>query len=206
MRKLRQLKQAVLDTYFEIEYCKIIDSFNYCSTVIQKNWRGYKARKAIKNIYSKLPCDMQQKIKHMISREYYIKKYNDSVIKVVNNRLDWLINILSQVSIFDLNCIYNNYVDIINAVTLYVKYVDYIEINKSYNVNSLIVYFYDLLIVILTEKLYIIDRTNYLRYQSRYNIDIDRDSELIEYINNKNYEVIFITINIIEFYSQQVLY
>ena len=66
-------------------------------------------------------------------------------------------------------------------------------------------YFYDILIVILTEKLYIINKKNYLKYQKRYRLNINYDNELIEYINKKNYEILYMTIYTIEYYSELAL-
>ena len=99
---------------------------------------------------------------------------------------------------------YDSYVNIINTIILYVKYINHIDEDKRFTINSLIMYFYDILIVILTEKLYIINK-NYLKYQKRYRLNINYDNELIEYINKKNYEILYMTIYTIEYYSELVL-
>ena len=141
----------------------------------------------------------------MVSTQYYINKYNNSVIKIIYKRLDWLIDTISRIDIFDFNHMYNSYVNIINTIILYVEYINYIDDNKRFTINSLIMYFYDMLIVILTEKLYVINKKNYLKYHNRYRLNINYDNELIEYINKKNYEILYMIIYTIEYYSKLVL-
>lgn len=190
---------SILNTYYSRLY-----NINSIIT-IQKTWRGYKSRKIINNIYRKLPCDIQLKIKHIVSNQYYINKYNNSVIKIIYKRLDRLIDTISRIDIFDFNHMYDSYVNIINTIILYVKYINHIDEDKRFTINSLIMYFYDILIVILTEKLYIINKKNYLKYQKRYRLNINYDNELIEYINKKNYEILYMTIYTIEYYSELAL-
>lgn len=189
----------ILNTYYS--------RLDYINSIIriQKIWRGYKSRKIINNIYRKLPCDIQLKIKYMVSTQYYINKYNNSVIKIIYKRLDWLIDTISRIDIFDFNHMYDSYVNIINTIILYVKYINYIDDNKKFTINSLIMYFYDMLTVILTEKLYVLNKKNYLKYQNRYRLNINYDNELIEYINKKNYEILYMTIYTIEYYSKLAL-
>lgn len=141
----------------------------------------------------------------MVSTQYYINKYNNSVIKIIYKRLDWLIDTISRIDIFDFNHMYDSYVNIINTIILYIKYINYIDDNKKFTINSLIMYFYDMLIVILTEKLYVLNKKNYLKYQNRYRLNINYDNELIEYINKKNYEILYMTIYTIEYYSKLAL-
>lgn len=100
---------------------------------------------------------------------------------------------------------YDSYVNIINTIILYIKYINHIDEYKRFTINSLIMYFYDILIVILTEKLYIINKKIYLKYHKRYRLNINYDNELIEYINKKNYEILYMTIYTIKYYSKLAL-
>ena len=95
--------------------------------LIQKNYRGYKIRKILKNVYKKLPCDIQSYIiNKFVREEYYNKKFNKSLEKVINNKLSKEIDIIDgclQVSHENfINYISDNDKKIINYYYLCNKY------------------------------------------------------------------------------------
>ena len=47
-------------------------------------------------------------IKYKVNYNLYIDKYNNSVLKIVNNRVTILNRLLENICIYDLNTIYNN--------------------------------------------------------------------------------------------------
>lgn len=55
--------------------------------IIQAFYRGYKQRKLIKNVYSKLPDDIQYEILHNIRQEYYHKKKLKTIENILINKL-----------------------------------------------------------------------------------------------------------------------
>ena len=74
----------------------IISDKSYCNTrvkvmfhnyvlVIQNNWRSYRARCIVYNIYSRLPDEIQRKIMFYTRENYLIKKHHHDVI---NNILE----------------------------------------------------------------------------------------------------------------------
>ena len=122
-------------------------SENY-ALIIQKYYKGYKIRKKIKNIYIKLPDDLQEKISYIINREHYYKKYKKLVAKLVINKIVNLCNILQcKMILLDLtrensvNSFYdyfikNRYNIIYSTFDLYTKY--YEVIKYSENLHSIL--------------------------------------------------------------------
>ena len=116
--------------------------------IIQKYYRGYKIRKKIKNIYIKLPCDLQEKISYIINREHYYKKYKKLIAKLVINKIINLCNILqckmilldltneNSINRFSDYFIKNRYNNIYNTFDLYEKY--YEVIKNSKNLHSIL--------------------------------------------------------------------
>lgn len=51
--------------------------------IIQKIWRGYSIRKKIKNIYKRLPSEIQNIVIKYIRKEYLIKKYQEKEIEKI---------------------------------------------------------------------------------------------------------------------------
>ena len=55
--------------------------------IIQAFYRGYKQQKIIKNVYSKLPDDIQYIILHNVRQEYYYKKRLKTIEALMINKL-----------------------------------------------------------------------------------------------------------------------
>lgn len=69
-------------------YCKnhIVLNFNKFIIKIQKMYKGYKTRKTLKNIYYKLPQDIQTHILYFINKSIYQKKYNKTIRNIINKK------------------------------------------------------------------------------------------------------------------------
>lgn len=94
--------------------------YNY-ALIIQTSWITYKKNKNFQ-IYSKLPIDIQGKIKLEIHKDYYLEKL---LKKFLINKIDYILEINMKTNkdsylIYNFNKIYNNYSYII-------KYKSYIE-------------------------------------------------------------------------------
>ena len=67
------------------KYCLL--HFNYCrekyAKIIQKYYRGYRKRCLLKNIYKKLPEDLQSIIIKHVRKDYY---YHNSLKKILKNK------------------------------------------------------------------------------------------------------------------------
>jgi hypothetical protein len=92
--KVCMLKQYKLFIYNNKRVCtlhfKIL--FEKYIIIIQKIYRSYKSRKKLKYFYIRLPDDIQYKIKYFINEEFYIKKFNNNLKKVVNNKIKNFVN------------------------------------------------------------------------------------------------------------------
>jgi len=157
----------------------------YLSIYLQKVWRGYKIRKIIKHIYSRLPDDIQKFIKLHINKNLVIKRYNNSVLKIVNNRINMLDFLIDKINIFDLNPLYNYIDKIIDYIKTYSKYIDSISSATQYKISNQLEILYSIIHHILTEQLYIINEFNYEKY-FRYFVNNEYNYEYINYLNKKN--------------------
>jgi hypothetical protein len=157
----------------------------YLSIYLQKVWRGYKIRKVIKNIYSRLPDDIQKIIKLHINKNLFIKRYNNSVLKIVNIRINMLDFLIDKINIFDLNPLYNYIDKIIDYIKTYSKYIDSISSATQYKISNQLEILYSIIHHILTEQLYIINEFNYEKY-FRYFVNNEYNYEYINYLNKKN--------------------
>tara|TARA_Y100000389_G_scaffold159146_1_gene160844 strand:- start:1735 stop:2331 length:597 start_codon:yes stop_codon:yes gene_type:complete len=61
--------------------------FNIKALIIQKNYRRYKNNKIIVNIYSKLPDDLQYKIKKYINIDIKYRQYKYTINKIINTKI-----------------------------------------------------------------------------------------------------------------------
>ena len=59
--------------------------YNKYVIIIQKYYKGYKSRKYLKNIYIKLPHDLQNIIQFYINESLYNKKYINTLTKIITN-------------------------------------------------------------------------------------------------------------------------
>jgi hypothetical protein len=107
--------------------------FNYYASksaiIIQKIYRGYKARKYINNIYIRLPYDVQKIVNFYIREDHYIKKYNSLINNIVSKKIELCLNYMCE----NIN-IYNNYnFPVGQTVTNYITFIynnyEYIEKN-----------------------------------------------------------------------------
>lgn len=99
--------------------------FNKYATLIQKLWVGYRARYLLKNIYTKLPDDLQRKVIFHVRQNYLIKKHHHDVIcKILDKKLDrvWVISLIHELK--TRNFIYQgrNLDKIAHIYYLYTKY------------------------------------------------------------------------------------
>lgn len=70
-------------------FCKHYKYYiNYYAIIIQKNYKGYKCRKALNNIYIKLPCDLQYNIIKHIRYEFYTSKLNKKLEIIIENKIN----------------------------------------------------------------------------------------------------------------------
>ena len=97
--------------------------------LIQSYYRGYKQRKLIRNIYIKLPDDIQHKIIHIIRQDYYFKKRLKNIEALMINKLEkFSINIFGAYDLDDFirfkyfEYVTNNRSYIIHIYKLYAKY------------------------------------------------------------------------------------
>ena len=92
--KVCMLKQYKLFIYNNKRVCtlhfKIL--FEKYIITIQKIYRSYKSRKKLNYFYIRLPDDIQYKIKYFINEEFHIKKFNNNLKKVVNNKIKNFVN------------------------------------------------------------------------------------------------------------------
>lgn len=109
----------------------------YC-IIIQKIYRGYKCRRIYKNIFIKLPIDLQYKIINYNRSDIYYKKYCNTIYKLIRKRyiICRSLDILNYkiINYSDIEFI-NNFDIIYNAYYLYSKYFDLIY-NKCANYNK----------------------------------------------------------------------
>lgn len=110
---------------------KNIYIFNYNSylrkfaIIIQSFYKGYKQRKLIKNIYKKLPDDIQYKIIHNIRQDYYYKKTFKTIETILINKLK------------KFSC--NIFAEYDEDQFIHFKYFEYVNNNREY-----IIYIYKL--------------------------------------------------------------
>ena len=71
-----------------MNYTSLLQKHNCYAKIIQRIYRGYRARKALNNIYKKLPDDIQSYIVHKYFREdFYNKKFIRNLSLVINEKI-----------------------------------------------------------------------------------------------------------------------
>ena len=83
--------------------------YNKYVIIIQKYYKGYKSRKYLKNIFKKLPCDIQNIIKFYINESLYNKKYINTLTKIITNNTHDLHNYMFYDKKLTIKYIYNCY-------------------------------------------------------------------------------------------------
>lgn len=61
--------------------------YNKYAVIIQKNYLRYKNNKKLKNIYCKLPDDLQNRVKFFINQSHFYKQYKYKINKIINTKI-----------------------------------------------------------------------------------------------------------------------
>ncbi len=96
--------------------------YNKYILIIQKFYRGYKARRYLVNIFNKLPSDLQELVIYYINYNFYKKKYLNTISALVTNNTYNLHNYKNSNQKLSINYLFNCY-------KLYYKYYLIIPIN-----------------------------------------------------------------------------
>ena len=180
-------KKQVYSNLFCKKYCykHFLLNYNRHAIIIQKAYIGYRTRKKLKNIYLKLPNDLQSKILSYLNGELYYKKYCKTLQSIINNK---------TLKIFD----YNIKIDIEYLYTTFYLYNKYHQIlckNKSKFLYSISVE-----VILMLYNIY---------YDNTYSINSSVhgffEYNLIEIkINNKEHDYIIAVIK--SLYNYRTLY
>ena len=164
--------------------------YNKYILFIQKIYRGYRCRKVIKNIFIKLPIDIQYKIINYNRTDYYYKKYCNLIYRLIHKR--YIITLTTNnLNILHYNLLVNsdsefinNFDNINNTYYLYDKYFDIIY-NKSTNYKKYN-YIFDMIRAIDYLHLYsdnLIKKLKNISQNYFYEIS-DNSQNNIEYLKN----------------------
>ena len=134
------------------KYCWCHSKLVYNNFIIkiQKIYKGYIKRKKLKNLYKNLPEDIQKKIINYIRQDYYTFKYNNSVIKILKNKI-YIIDHLLETTIHlirntDLFIDFDNEFLLINKlITIYefiLKNFNIIKNLNSEDINNILIKLY----------------------------------------------------------------
>ena len=121
---------------------------NY-ALLIQKIYIGYRSRKKLNTIYNRLPNEIQDIILYHMRQDYYNKKYNESLSKIIIKRY-YNIFTNKKFDIFNNSIFANNidcYFEIMKICDLFCKYKILIpdkHMRNLYNILTEIVYSYQL--------------------------------------------------------------
>lgn len=159
--------------------------------LIQKIYRGYKQRKLVKNIYSKLPCDIQKKILNYVRRDFYYNKYVTRLGKIVENKfltikelIESNLKAIDTINVYTMTTIYNNlYTNgskIYYTINLHKKYYELLKNYYKFDTTIITHLFYNLSSTLVKLK--------YSNYQDHYNLIY------MIYCHIKNYIIVSIAI------------
>jgi hypothetical protein len=150
--------------------------YNKYVLIIQKFYRGYRARRYLVNIFNNLPSELQELIIYYINGDLYKRKYLDTITSIVTNKTYCLHNYENSENKLSIDYLYNCY-------KLYCKYNKIIPINylkHAYILSNQILNFCDILLhqdqVILTYSYGIYDKILLA------NLDFKKICELIDII------------------------
>jgi hypothetical protein len=96
--------------------------YNKYVLIIQKFYRGYRARRYLVNIFNNLPSELQEIIIYYINGNFYKKKYLDTLKTIIINKTYGLHNYRNSKKKLSIDYLYNCY-------KLYYKYHKIIPIN-----------------------------------------------------------------------------
>ena len=145
---------------------------------IQSLYRGYKQRKLLKNIYIKLPDDLQYKIIDIIREDYYYNKYINTLKTIISNKLFKYINLYMDKWWED-----------------YLLFIEYIIDNENYIKNTCLIY----------KKYYsLLDNNKYIDVIKEMNMTLDilliARIKYNDYITSENYHKNYNIINNIYYF------
>ena len=126
-----------------MNYTSLLQKYNCNAKIIQKIYKGYRARKALNNIYKKLPDDIQSYIVHKYFREdFYNKKFNNNLSLVINEKICKQLTILNGQMTNNrdnfLEFVLKNEDIFTNVCYLINKYYDLIEFDYIYMMKILV--------------------------------------------------------------------
>lgn len=135
--------------------------YNKYVLIIQKFYRGYKARRYLVNIFNNLPSDLQKLVINYINDGFYEKKYLNTLSKIVINNTYNFHNYNNSDERLSVEYLYNCY-------KLYNKYHYIININylkHAFVLGDHILNLCDTILqqdqVILTYSYYVFDKINF---------------------------------------------
>ena len=115
----------------------------YYTLIIQKNFKGKHVRNKIKNIFYKLPDDLQRKIIFYIRESYLLEKYHYKIIrniisnKVQENTFNNIINNYISYNVFE-----SLDIDKVNYIYyLFTKYNQIVPLDKIWFLKNKVFYF-----------------------------------------------------------------
>lgn len=118
--------------------------YNYFVILIQKCYKGYRIRNKINNLFKPLPIEIQHIILDYVKEPYYIKRYNNSITKILSNKVESVIkNPFLQVFLVSPPNLSDSYISIKfyrNFIYLFNLYTKFNEITNSYYDRILYLY------------------------------------------------------------------
>ncbi len=116
--------------------------YNKYVVIIQKFYRGYRARRYLVNIFNNLPSELQEVIIYYINRNFYKRKYLDTLTSIITNNTYGLHNYKNSEKKLSIDYLYKCY-------KLYYKYNKIIPINylkHAYILGDQVLNFCDILL------------------------------------------------------------
>lgn len=150
--------------------------YNNYVLIIQKYYRGYRARRYLFNIFNKLPSELQELVIYYINSNFYKRKYLDTITNIVTKNTYGLHNYKNSENKLSIDYLFNCY-------KLYYKYNKIIPINylkHAYILGDQILSFCDILLhqdqIVLTYSYHIFDKIELI------NLDFKKITNLIDII------------------------
>ena len=150
--------------------------YNKYVLIIQKFYRGYRARRYLVNIFNNLPSELQEVIIYYINGNFYKRKYLDTLTSIITNNTYGLHNYKNSEKKLSIDYLYNCY-------KLYYKYNKIIPINylkHAYILGDQILNFCDILLhqdqVVLTYSFHIFEKI------SLNDLDLKKICDLVDMI------------------------